>query len=108
MKTMFALSALVAALVSFNAEAATCREGQEALWETQNSGEGSTREIFICKGGRFVPKYRAEDEYIRNPRSTCRNGEEYLWETQNGGEGSTRELFVCKNGRFVPKFGKAP
>ena len=109
MKTLIVLSALVAAFVSVNAQASTCRNGQEEIWSTPNSsGDGETREIFVCRNGRFVPKFRAEPEYIRNPRNTCREGSVERFSTNLGGDSDVWELFVCKGGRYVPMYRAEP
>jgi|GEM_PF-5456774 len=108
MKTLIVLSALVASFVSVNANAQSCRNGEEAIWEVQDGSESGTRTTFVCRNGRFVPKFGKAPEYIRNPRNTCKEGSVERFSTNNGGDSDVQELFVCKGGRFVPMYRAEP
>jgi hypothetical protein len=108
MKSLIVLSALVAGFMTVNANAQTCRSGEEAVWEVQDGSESGTRTIFVCRNGQFVPKFGKAPEYIRNPRNTCREGSVERFSTNNGGESDVWELFQCRGGRFVPMYRAEP
>lgn len=105
MKTTILMLALAAGLfaISHNAQANTCREGEEVFFDEYNGGESAERVLYICRNGKFVKKHGNNNQ----PEPTypgCKEGStERFWEA-DGSESGSWNWYVCRDGKYVPMY----
>lgn len=101
MKSFILLAALVAGFVTVDANASSCREGSEEIFQEAN-GDQTENVWYVCRNGRFIKKFG----HVEAPKPTypsCREGKvESFLESQ--GDDSVLVTYVCRSGRFVPLY----